>query len=88
MPVFRAVTTWRNFGTGFMGEIREQAGATRPAFLNGFVHCWTFDPKEVEKIVRDAGSEIVFVTPTQLAALYREARAKSAASTEPTPSPR
>jgi hypothetical protein len=88
MPVFRAVTTWRNFGTGFMGEIREQAGTTRPAFLNGFVHCWTFDAKEVEKIVRDAGSDIVFVTPTQLAALYREARAKPASSAEAPPSNR
>ena len=77
MPVFRAMTTWRNFGTGFMGEIREQVGATRPAFVNGFVHCWTFHEKEVEKIVENAGPDIVFVTPTQLATLYKQARTNS-----------
>lgn len=76
MPVFRAMTTWRNFGTGFLGEIREQVGANRPAFVNGFVHCWTFHEKDVQKIVEDAGSDIVFVTPTQLATLYKQARTK------------
>ena len=76
LPVFRAVTTWRNFGTGFMGEIREQVGATRPAFVNGFVHCWTFKAKELDEIVKNAGPDVVFVTPTQLATLYREAHGK------------
>jgi hypothetical protein len=76
MPVFRAMTTWRNFGTGFMGEIREQVGAKRPAFVNGFVHCWTFKEKELDEIVNNAGSDVVFVTPTQLATLYREANGK------------
>lgn len=74
MPVFRAMTTWRNFGTGFMGEIREQVGTKRPAFVNGFVHCWTFHENDVEKIVENAGQDIVFVTPTQLATLYKQAR--------------
>lgn len=73
MPVFRAMTTWRNFGNGFMGEIREQVGTKRPAFVNGFVHCWTFHEKEVEKIVENAGPDIVFVTPAQLATLYKQA---------------
>ena len=85
MPVFRAVTTWRNFGSGFMGEIREQAGAQRPAFVNGFVHCWTFHPKELDEIVKNAGSDIVFVTPTQLATLYKEANATLPASKTTTP---
>lgn len=75
MPVFRAVTTWRNFGAGFMGEIREQVGSKRPAFVNGFVHCWTFQPADVERLVREAGPDIVFVTPTQLATLYSQATA-------------
>jgi hypothetical protein len=73
MPVFRAVTTWRNFGTGFLGEIREQVGTQRPAFVNGFVHCWTFQPADVERIVSEAGPDFVFVTPSQLAALYKQA---------------
>jgi hypothetical protein len=88
MPVFRAVTTWRNFGSGFKGEIREQAGAQRPAFVNGFVHCWTFHPKELDEIVKNAGSDIVFVTPTQLATLYKEANATlSTSKTTPTQQP-
>ncbi|MEY5027321.1 MAG: hypothetical protein RLZZ244_2849 [Verrucomicrobiota bacterium] len=77
MPVFRAVTTWRNYGSGFMGEIREQVGNTRPAFVNGFVHCWTFGPDQLESIVRNAGPDVVFVTPSQLAALYRQAAASA-----------
>ena len=87
MPVFRAMTTWRNFGTGFMGEIREQVGTKRPAFVNGFVHCWTFHEKDVEKIVENAGPDIVFVTPSQLATLYKQARTSSepAATTERRP---
>jgi hypothetical protein len=75
MPVFRAVTTWRNSGSRFMGEIREQVGAQRPAFVNGFVHCWTFSPEAVAKIVENAGPDIVFVTPSQLASLSRQAKA-------------
>jgi hypothetical protein len=70
------MTTWRNFGTGFLGEIREQVGTNRPAFVNGFVHCWTFHEKDVQRIVENAGPDIVFVTPTQLAALYKQARRK------------
>jgi hypothetical protein len=75
MPVFRAMTTWRNAGSKFMGEIREQVGAQRPAFVNGFVHCWTFSPEAVAKIVENAGPDIVFVTPSQLASLSRQAKA-------------
>ncbi len=74
MPVFRAMTTWRNFGSGFMGEIREQVGTQRPAFVNGFVHCWTFHPEDVARIVENAGPDIVFVTPSQLATLYKQAK--------------
>jgi hypothetical protein len=75
MPVFRAMTTWRNSGSRFTGEIREQVGAQRPAFVNGFVHCWTFSPEAVAKIVENAGPDIVFVTPSQLASLSRQAKA-------------
>ena len=70
-----------------MGEIREQVGAKRPAFVNGFVHCWTFHENDVEKIVENAGPDVVFVTPTQLATLYKQARTDSnpAAPTERRP---
>jgi hypothetical protein len=78
MPVFRAATTWRNFGNGFLGEIREQVGSQRPAFVNGFVHCWTFRPGDIQKIVESADPDMVFVTPSQLAQLYREAQTQVA----------
>ena len=72
MPVFRASTTWRNGSSGFLTEIREQVGATRPAFINAFVHCWTFGPDEVARIVSQADPDMVFVTPSQLATLFRQ----------------
>lgn len=73
MPVFRAVTSWRYGKEGFLREVREQVGDVRPAFVNGFVHCWTFDMDALARIHADRDPDVVFVTPTQLAALYRAA---------------
>jgi len=72
-PVFRAVTSWRYGKEGFLKEIHEQVGSQRPAFVNGFVHCWTFTMDDLVRIHDSAGQEIVFVTPSQLARLYRQA---------------
>lgn len=77
-PVFRSVTSWRYGKEGFLKEIHDQVGEKRPAFVNGFVHCWTFNMDDLVRIQREAGPEIEFVTPSQLAKLYRQA----AASTE------
>jgi hypothetical protein len=71
-PVFRSVTSWRYGKDGFLKEIRDEVGDQRPAFVNGFVHCWTFTMDDLVRINRDAGQEIVFVTPSQLAGLYRQ----------------
>lgn len=76
MPVFRAVTSWRYGKDGFLREIREQVGARRPAFVNGFVHCWTFGMEDIARIYEQRDPDMVFVTPSQLASLYREAKAK------------
>lgn len=73
MPVFRSVTSWRYGTEGFLREVREQVGDVRPAFVNGFVHCWTFDMDSLAKIYADRDADTVFVTPSQLAALYRQA---------------
>jgi hypothetical protein len=76
-PVFRSVTSWRYGKGGFLREVREQVGKTRPAFVNGFVHCWTFDSQEaIAAIVDQRDADMVFVTPGQLAQLYREARGR------------
>jgi GxGYxYP putative glycoside hydrolase C-terminal domain/GxGYxYP third domain/GxGYxYP_N 1st domain/GxGYxYP_N second domain len=76
MPVFRAVTSWRYGKDGFLREVREQVGNHRPAFVNGFVHCWTFGPDDLARIYEQRDKDMVFVTPAQLATLYREAKDK------------
>lgn len=76
MPVFRSVTSWRHGKDGFLTEVREQVGDVRPAFVNGFLHCWTFDMDAIAKIHAERDSDMVFVTPSQLAALYRESRSR------------
>ncbi len=75
MAIFRAVTSWRYGKEGFLREIREQIGATRPAFVNGFVHCWTFTMDDLAKIYSQRDADMIFVTPSQLAALYERQRA-------------
>jgi hypothetical protein len=79
MPVFRAVTSWRYGKEGFLREIHEQVGKQRPAFVNGFVHCWTFAMGDLVKIHADRDADMVFITPSQLAALYRMAQVRDAA---------
>ena len=74
MPVFRAVTSWRYGKEGFWREVREQVGDQRPAFVNGFVHCWTFSMDDLARVYEERGSDIVLVTPSQLAALYRQSK--------------
>ena len=76
MPVFRSVTSWRYGKDGFLREVREQVGTVRPAFVNGFVHCWTFGMDELVKIHEQRDADMVFVTPTQLAALYQQGKTK------------
>jgi len=73
MPVFRSVTSWRYGKEGFLREVREQVGTTRPAFVNGFVHCWTFTMDDLAAIYAQRDPDMVFVTPTQLSALYQTA---------------
>ncbi len=74
MPVFRAVTSWRYGKEGFLREVREQVGVRRPAFVNGFVHCWTYAMDDLERIYDQRDTDMVFVTPSQLAQLYRAAK--------------
>jgi len=76
MSIFRSVTSWRYGKEGFIKEVRDQVGNKRPAFVNGFVHCWTFDSMDVitEEIYEKRDPDMVFVTPSQLAELYMEYR--------------
>ena len=76
MPVFRAVTSWRYGKDGFLREVREQIGNHRPAFVNGFANCWCFGPDDLARIYEQRDTNMVFVTPAQLATLYRQAKDK------------
>ena len=78
LPVFRAVTSWRYGKEGFLREVREQVGSVRPAFVNGFVHCWTFDMDTLARIYDQRDPDMVFVTPAQLAQLYKQHQAGAA----------
>jgi hypothetical protein len=74
MAIFRAATTWRGGVKGFLPEIRKHVGKKRPAFVNGFLHCWTFnDLDKIHTIHENRDADMIFVTPTQLAELYRQA---------------
>jgi len=78
MPVFRAVTGAGSPSnkTGFLREIREQVGAQRPAFVHGWVNCWVYGPDDLARIYEQRDSDMVFVTPAQLASLYKEAKTR------------
>jgi hypothetical protein len=78
MPVFRAVTGPGSPSDkiGFLREIREQVGTQRPAFVNGWVNCWVYGPDDLAHIYEQRDPDMVFVTPAQLAALYRQAKEK------------
>ena len=76
MPVFRAVTGPGSSSDkiGFLREIREQVGTQRPAFVHGWVNCWVYGPDDLAHIYEQRDPDMVFVTPAQLATLYRQAK--------------
>ena len=76
MPVFRCHNTWDNGAEGVLDEIRKQVGDVRPAFVNSLAHCWTMDSikSAKENFFDKMGDDIILVTPSQLADLYRQAQ--------------
>jgi hypothetical protein len=74
MPIFYNVTTWDHGADGFLNEIRQQAGAHRPAFVNGFVGGFSSPSLIFSGIYEHRDPNMVFVTPAQLATLYRQAK--------------
>jgi len=71
--VFRAATGGSL--TDFTQQIREHAGKSRPAFVNAFVINWGMKLGDLKKTLDDLGPEFVPVTPSQLNALYDQAKA-------------
>jgi hypothetical protein len=76
-PVFSAIMTpaWENdHGNveGFYNDLREVVGDRRPAFVNGALVNWHFRSERVKDIFHSKTEDMVFVTPSQLADLYRQ----------------
>ena len=73
--VFRAATNWTTDKAREIShlarQIRDRAGATRPAFLNVFVVNWFNSMHELHRLLKTLGSGYVDVTPSQLNTLYR-----------------
>ncbi|MBN8708446.1 MAG: hypothetical protein J0I10_03650 [Verrucomicrobia bacterium] len=82
-PVFRSVTSWRRGSAAdFLQEIRDQAGKRRPAFVNGFIHCWTYPTfDKVAAIYDSRDADMVFVTPSQLAEIYIQSHTRKSERT-------
>ena len=75
LPVLHAATLWNDDDQWFCDQIRK-ATQKRPAFFNVFLHNWTFPWERVKRIQDLLGSDYVWVTPSQLAALYRQAEGR------------
>ncbi|CEK15748.1 GxGYxY sequence motif in domain of unknown function [Chthonomonas calidirosea] len=69
--VFRAVTSGGS-GETLANEIRQRIGNVRPAFINVFVMNWSTKLEDLRDMLKILGPDYVAVTPSQLAALYRE----------------
>lgn len=89
VPVFHCLTRWNPWHyssdlagrpedaeiAGLVREVRSMTPPERPAFLLAFVLSWTFRPEMVNAAARQLGPEYVFVTPSELAALFRQYKA-------------
>ncbi|MCX7598796.1 MAG: GxGYxYP family putative glycoside hydrolase, partial [Armatimonadetes bacterium] len=89
VPVFHCLTRWIPWYyssdlvgrpedaeiAGLVKEIRSVTPRERPAFILAFVLSWTFKPEMVNAAARELGPEYIFVTPSELAALFRKYKA-------------
>ena len=73
VPVFRAVIDGPPVAN-IVRQIRQFAGAKRPAFLHGSLTNWMVDIRVLVEIEKTLGPDYVAVRPDQLPALYAEAR--------------
>ncbi len=74
VPVFHALIGWGGGNEGMRDEIRERVGGRRPAFVNAFVWNWGFRLDDLQWVANALGEDYVIVTPSQMAALFRERR--------------
>lgn len=74
--IFRAVSGGGS-GETLANEIRAHLGNTRPAFVNVFVMNWSTKLQDLKQMLKILGPDYIAVTPSQLAALYRQSLAIS-----------
>jgi hypothetical protein len=70
-----ALTGWsykQGAAKGVWEDLRQDIGDRRPAFVNAFLLKWEYGWDEIQQIYDLRGPDAVFVTPTQLAELYRQ----------------
>lgn len=72
-PVFRAIS-YDGSPEKMANDIRARIGTTRPAFANVFIWNWGSKMKDLKQMLNLLGPEYVAVTPSQLKALYRQAK--------------
>jgi hypothetical protein len=76
MSVFHAATGWTGGADGLLPEIRQRVGDRRPAFVNAFLCNWFFSMDQLKANYEGRDKDMVFVTPAQMAELYKAAKAK------------
>ena len=77
-PVFRAMT-FAHSARQTAAQIRDRTGKHRPAFINVFVWNWQNNLPQLARTLKILGPRYVDVTPSQLAALYRQAMRQNSA---------
>lgn len=79
VPVIHTLNRWLIEGdpTDYLAkQIRDATPADRPGFMSVMALSWTYKPTIIKKAIDSVGSDYVFVTPTQLADLYKQSQEK------------
>ena len=79
VPVFHALTQFNYLGLRIrhekdvgdrVKELRRYAPKEPPGFINAFLVNWHFQPKDIEKMLKDAGPKFIPVRADAMADLY------------------
>lgn len=79
IPVIHTLNRWLIEGdpAAYLAkQIRDATPEDRPGFMSVMALSWTYKPGVIRKAIDSVGPDYVFVTPTQLADLYRQSQGK------------
>lgn len=77
VPVIHTLNRWLVEGDPaeyLAKQIRESTPADRPGFMSIMALSWTYKPAIIKKAIDSVGGDYVFVTPSQLADLYKQSQ--------------